>query len=115
MTAFRNQLQTSLRIARVTICAMAAWTCVALAQSPATPVQSKPADKAAEKPADMRPPLPADAHVDQTIQLDGKPLKYTATVGTLPVYTTDGKKSADVVFTSYIVEGRERPVTFALN
>src|SRR5690242_7334454 len=115
MTAFRDQWQTALRIARVTICAAAAWTCVAMAQIPATIVQSKPPEKAGEKPADMRPPLPADAHVDQTIQLDGKPLKYTATVGTLPVYAADGKKSADVVFTSYIVEGRGRPVTFALN
>jgi carboxypeptidase C (cathepsin A) len=62
------------------------------------------------------PPLPGEAHVEQTIQLDGKPLKYTATVGTLPVYSKDGKKSADVVFTSYVVvDGRDRPVTFALN
>lgn len=115
MTAFRDQSQTPLRVARVTACAMAAWTCVAMAQTPATAVQSKPAEKAAEKPADMRPPLPADAHVDQTIQLDGRPLKYTATIGTLPVYAGDGKKSADVVFTSYVLEGRDRPVTFALN
>jgi carboxypeptidase C (cathepsin A) len=115
MTALRDQWQTPVRIARVTVCAMAAWTCVAMAQTPATAVQSKPAEKAADKPADMRPPLPADAHVDQTIQLDGRPLKYTATVGTLPVYAADGKKSADVVFTSYVIEGRDRPVTFALN
>src|SRR5262249_59561874 len=65
--------------------------------------------------AAVRPPLGADAHVDQTSQLDGKPLKYTATVGTLPVFGNDGKKSADVVFTSYVVEGRDRSVTFALN
>lgn len=61
------------------------------------------------------PPLPPAAHVEQTIQLDGKPLKYTATVGTIPVYGKDGKKSADVVFTSYVVEGKDRPVTFAFN
>ena len=100
-------------MARVTAVAVAAWTSVAVAQTPA--VQSKPAEKSAERSADVRPPLPADAHVDQTIQLDGKPLKYTATVGTLPVFGNDGKKSADVVFTSYVVEGRDRSVTFALN
>ena len=61
------------------------------------------------------PPLPSDAHVDQTIQLNGKTLKYTATVGTIPVYGKDGKKSADVVFTSYTMEGKDRPVTFAFN
>jgi carboxypeptidase C (cathepsin A) len=115
MTSFRHPLQTSLRRARVTAFAVAAWTTIAIAQTPATGVQSKPADKPAEKAVETQPALPADAHVDQTIQLDGKPLKYTATVGTLPVYAGDGKKSADVVFTSYIVEGRDRPVTFALN
>ena len=90
-------------------------TCLALAQAPATPAQAKPAEKSAEKSSDTLPPLPPDAHVDQAMQLDGKTLKYTATVGTIPVYGTDGKKGADVVFTSYVVEGRDRPVTFAFN
>ncbi len=61
------------------------------------------------------PPLPTDAHADQTMQLDGKTLKYTATIGTIPVYGKDGKKSADVVFTSYTMDGKDRPVTFAFN
>jgi hypothetical protein len=43
--------------------------------------------------------------VAQSIQLDGKPLHYTVTVGTLPVYDKDGKKSGEVVFTAYTVEG----------
>jgi len=58
--------------------------------------------------------LPPDAHVAQTIHLDGKTLPYTATVGTMPVYN-NGKKTGDVVFTSYTAEGENRPVTFALN
>ena len=41
--------------------------------------------------------------------------QYTATVGTLPVYNADGKKTGDVVFTSYTIDGADRPVTFALN
>ena len=49
------------------------------------------------------------------MQLDGKTLNYTATVGTLPVFDKDGKKIAEVVFTAYIVEGHDRPVTFAFN
>ena len=83
------------------------------------PQDSKPA--AAPAAADSKPqpekepPLPADAHAAQTIQLDGKPLHYTATVGTLPVYDKDSKKSGEVVFTSYTVDGPDRPVTFALN
>lgn len=83
-------------------------------QKPATP--SKPADSAqAKTDHDALPPLPADAHVDQTIQINGGTLKYTATVGTLPVFGEDGKKTADVVYMAYTVEGRDRPVTFALN
>jgi carboxypeptidase C (cathepsin A) len=61
------------------------------------------------------PPLPADAHVAQTIQLGGRALNYTATVGSLPVNGPDGKKTGDVVFTAYTIEGNGRPVTFALN
>jgi len=75
-----------------------------------SPTDAKDKDKSAEKPA----PLPADAHVAQTMQLEGKPLHYTVTVGTLPVNDHD-KKIGEVVFTSYTVEGQDRPVTFALN
>jgi carboxypeptidase C (cathepsin A) len=68
-----------------------------------------------DKPSDKQPPLPADAHVSQSIQLQGKLLNYTATVGTLPVYDKEGKKIGEVVYTAYTVEGKDRPVTFALN
>ena len=47
--------------------------------------------------------------------MDGKPLKYTATVGKLPVRDKEGKTSGEVVFTSYTVDAPNRPVTFALN
>ncbi len=76
------------------------------------------ADKgAAEKPADKAtlPPLPADAHVQQEIKLEGKTLKYTVTVGALPVREPDGKVAGEVVTTAYTVEGDNRPVTFAFN
>lgn len=48
------------------------------------------------------------------MQLDGKTLHYTVTVGTLPVFD-QGKKTGEVVYTSYVVEGPDRPVTFAFN
>ena len=48
---------------------------------PPVPADAKDKDKAADKEA----PLPADAHVAQTVQLNGKPLRYTVTVGALPV------------------------------
>jgi carboxypeptidase C (cathepsin A) len=77
---------------------------------------SKPASP--DKPADDKsalPPLPGDAHTQQAIQIDGKTLKYTVTVGALPVRDKDGKVAGDVVVTSYVVDGENRPVTFALN
>ncbi|HUN83293.1 MAG TPA: hypothetical protein VMU48_02885 [Terracidiphilus sp.] len=73
----------------------------------------KPGDKATDKLA--LPPLPPEAHTQQSMQIDGKTLKYTVTVGALPVRDQDGKTSGEVVVTSYVVEGANRPVTFAVN
>jgi carboxypeptidase C (cathepsin A) len=75
-------------------------------------------DKAAQKPADDKtglPPLPPEAHAQQTIQLDGKTLHYTVTVGALPVRDSDGKIAGEVVVTGYTMESANRPVTFAFN
>ena len=88
----------------------------ALAQEPkpaAPPAGADAKDK--DKATDKQAPLPADAHVSQSMQLDGKQLNYTVTVGTLPVFDRDGKKSGEVVFTAYTMEGSQRPVTFAMN
>jgi carboxypeptidase C (cathepsin A) len=75
-----------------------------------------PADKpaAADKPT-IPNDLPADKSVPQSIAVNGKAIKYTATVGTLPVKNADGKPVGEVVFTSYIVDEPNRPVTFAFN
>src|SRR5580658_3837827 len=72
---------------------------------PATP----PAADAKEKDKPAETPLPADAHVAQSIQLDGKLLHYTVTVGSLPV-NENGKKIGEVVFTAYTMDGQDRPV-----
>lgn len=90
---------------------MPAARLAAQAEKPAAaPAAEKPtADKAA------LPPLPADAHVQQSIQLDGKTLRYTVNVGALPVRDKDGKVAGEVVVTAYTVDGENRPVTFALN
>src|SRR5580692_2601766 len=61
------------------------------------------------------PPLPPDAHVEQSMQMDGKTLHYTVTVGTLPVRDSKGVLSGEVVYTAYTMEGKDRPVTFAFN
>jgi carboxypeptidase C (cathepsin A) len=61
------------------------------------------------------PPFPADAHVQQTAQIDGRTLRYTVTVGSLPVRDAKGNTVAEVVYTAYTMGGADRPVTFALN
>ncbi|MEO8803897.1 MAG: peptidase S10 [Rudaea sp.] len=62
------------------------------------------------------PPFPADAHVTQVTHVAGKTINYTVTVGTLPVRDEKGDKTAEVMFTAYVVDGgHDRPVTFALN
>ena len=84
------------------------------AKAASAPAAAKDAPKKDDQAAEKEPPLPADAHTAQSIQLDGKTLQYQAAVGTLPVYH-EGKKTGDVVFTAYTMEGKDRPVTFALN
>jgi len=84
----------------------AAWG----ADAPAKPAASD------DKPAP--PPFPADASVKQSIHLGDKTLNYTVTVGSLPVRDADGKKTAEIVYTAYILDGPRdprRPVTFAFN
>ena len=102
------------------LCCLAVTPSSVLAQAdkadkqPAAPAagadKGKPADDKAALPA-----LPGEAHTQQSIQLDGKTLKYTVTVGALPVRDKDGKVAGEVVLTAYTVDGDQRPVTFALN
>jgi carboxypeptidase C (cathepsin A) len=52
------------------------------------------------------------------ITLDGKPLRYTATAGRLPIKRGDGKIEAEMFFVAYTLEGQDaakRPLTFAFN
>ena len=83
-----------------------------LAAEHATP---EPAKDAANSHGFHLPPLPDDAHVRQSTTVNGKTLKYTATVGSLPVRDEKGNVTGEVVFTAYTIPGKNRPVTFALN
>jgi len=90
-------------------------------QAPEAPAAAAPAP--AEKPAAAEkselPPLPPPAHVEQTMQLDGKTLSYTVTIGAMPVRDQTGKVVGKVVTTAYTMpgadHGKDRPVTFAVN
>ncbi|GAB3038295.1 S10 family peptidase [Oleiagrimonas citrea] len=74
------------------------------------------ADAAKKKDGDMQlPPFPADAHTTQVTHVAGKTVKYTVTVGSLPIRNDKGKKIAEVMYTAYVVPGKNRPVTFAFN
>jgi carboxypeptidase C (cathepsin A) len=87
------------------------------AQADNKPDTNKPAEKAPQNPADKMhlAPLPPDAHVEQTMELNGKTSHYTVTVGTLPVHDSDGKETGQVIYTAYTMNQPNRPVTFALN
>ncbi|WP_084581678.1 S10 family peptidase [Sphingomonas azotifigens] len=95
----------------------------ALLLAPQAPAQDKKGAAAAEKAeakaddkADL-PPLPDDKTVAQSAVIGGRPIRYQATVGKLPVYDGKGKKIGEVVYTAYTVPGAgpQRPVTFAFN
>lgn len=63
--------------------------------------------------------LPADSVTSQSITLpDGRKLDFTATAGSLPIVDESGKLQAEIgfiAFTRPAEEGRQRPVTFAIN
>ncbi|PIB90362.1 S10 family peptidase [Caulobacter sp. FWC2] len=96
----------------------ALFVVAAIGGAPTAFAQEKGGDKpAAEAKSDL-PAFPADKSVKQTATIGGKVVSYTATVGVLPVRDEKGKKVAEVVYTSYIVDGPRdpsRPITVAFN
>jgi carboxypeptidase C (cathepsin A) len=80
----------------------------------AAPGEKAAAGKPAGDNAEL-PPLPPEAHAQQSIEMDGKTLHYTVTVGAFPSRDKDGKVAGEVVVTSYTMPGDNRPVTFAVN
>jgi carboxypeptidase C (cathepsin A) len=64
---------------------------------------------------------PAEEKISQTshtVRLDGRDVKYTATTGTLPIRSDDGKVAARMFFVAYTKDGEDvktRPVSFLYN
>lgn len=96
------------------------------AENPAKPeAQPEPKPPAREAPSereskeehyDMTEMPPAVTHHQVTV--DGKALKYTATVGRLPIKRDDGKIEAEMFYVAYTLDGQDpakRPLTFAFN
>ncbi len=93
----------------------------ALAAASGQEHKDAPAKPSETKQDDALPPLPADASVAQTAAIGGKMLRYTASVGIIPVFgrvdpAKAEVKTGEVVVTAYTLEGgADRPVTFAMN
>ena len=105
-------------------CTLAFFSFLPIQRITAQESNSKPAEHQADKPSsgdksaapsNQLPPLPAPKSVEQSMQLDGKTLRYTVTVGAYPTRNEDGKTVGEVVVTSYTMAGKDRPVTFAFN
>ena len=73
--------------------------------------------KAAETTDDHLEPFPVPKSIQQSAVIAGRTVKYTATVGSIPVKDDKGKVIGEVVYTAYTVSGAptSRPVTFAFN
>jgi carboxypeptidase C (cathepsin A) len=58
------------------------------------------------------------SQTSHVMRLDGREIKYTATVGTLPIRLDDGKVAARMFYVAYTKDGEERatrPVSFLFN
>jgi carboxypeptidase C (cathepsin A) len=104
----------------------------AATQPAAQPETAKPEASTEQKPAahessgdrkddkeehyDMAEVPPVVTHHE--IKVEGKELKYTATVGRLPIKRGDGKIEAEMFYVAYTLDGQDpakRPLTFAYN
>jgi carboxypeptidase C (cathepsin A) len=96
------------------------------AVKPEAPAESKPSIH--EAPPDRDREKDKEEHYDMTemppsvthhqITVDGKPLKYTATAGRLPIKRGDGRIEAEMFYVAYTLDGQDaakRPLTFAFN
>lgn len=62
--------------------------------------------------------LPPESVTKQTLTLPGRTLAYTATAGAIRIYSDKNEPEADIVVTSYQLDGADpqtRPVTFVFN
>ncbi|MEO8432339.1 MAG: peptidase S10 [Acidobacteriota bacterium] len=77
-----------------------------------TPDKSRKGDDAEKAPREEKPTV-----THHEIRLDGKPLRYTATAGYMPMKDEEGKLKANVFYVAYTRDGApgRRPVTYTFN
>ena len=90
---------------------------IALAFATASPAMAADDGGKDDQPKIELPPLSPDKSIDQTVEVNGRALRYKATVGHIDVRDDKGKVIGQVVYTAYTVPGpaTARPVTFAFN
>src|SRR5256886_16755600 len=73
-----------------------------------------------QRPPQERPsPVPEESPVitHHSINVGGKELRYTATVGMMPIKNRDGETEARIFFMAYTLDGvgdrQQRPLTFS--
>ncbi len=88
-------------------------------QRPQTPATIQEAGaQAASHHETATPKEEKTSQTSHLVRLDGREIKYTATVGTLPIRLDDGKVAARMFFVAYTKDGEEartRPVSFLYN
>ena len=62
-------------------------------------------------PAPEEPPVVTK----HSITVGGQTINYTATAGMMPIKNREGEVEARIFFTSYVVDGPKRPLTFSFN
>ena len=106
-------------VGRVLVAALLAAGVPLLAQPPAA--SQPPAQTSSPPKPRVETAGPAEEKTSQTshtLRLDGRDIKYTATVSTLPIRLDDGKIAARMFFVAYTKDGenaRTRPVAFLYN
>ena len=83
----------------------------------ATPQASPTATPQGGRAQPQATPTPEEPPVvtKHSIRVDGQTLNYTATTGMMPIKNRDGDVEARMFFTSYVVDGPNRPLTFSFN
>src|SRR5947209_10198528 len=88
--------------------------------SPAASPSSAPAGTQ-RRPQEQASPTPEEPPIitHHEIRVGGKALRYTATVGMMPIKNRDGETEARMFFMAYTLDGvgdrQQRPLTFSFN
>lgn len=88
-------------------------------QQPSATPQASPqtGQQTGGRPQPQATPTPEEPPVvtKHSIQVGGQTINYTATVGMMPIKNREGEVEARMFFTSYVVDGPRRPLTFSFN